>query len=77
MGGRKDKHRLSNVVWLDSILNGEIESNPVLQAEALRRGIKISIHADPTLIPVIHAVHGEVWLTDDGRAVPTDQEPPF
>lgn len=77
MGGRKDKHQLSNVVWLTSIRNGLIESDPAAQAEAVRRGIKISGFADPRTIPIIHAVHGEVWLTNDGRAVPTDQEPPF
>lgn len=66
MGGRKGKHRLSNVVWLDSILNGLIESHPRLQREAIMRGIKVSLHADPTLVPVNHAVHGWVLLDDEG-----------
>jgi len=77
MGGRRGKHRLSNIVWLDSITNGLIESDPEMQAEAKRRGIKISLHADPTRVPVLHAVHGEVWLTDDGRAVPVVPDPDF
>jgi hypothetical protein len=66
MGGRRGKHRLSNVVWLDSILNGEIEASAELQAEARRRGIKISGHADPEDEPIVHAVHGRVRLLDDG-----------
>lgn len=66
MGGRENKHRLSNVVWLDSILNGRIESEPDLQAEAVRRGIKISGFADPTTVPIQHAVHGRVLLNDAG-----------
>lgn len=53
MGGRANKHRLSNVVWLESIINGLIESDPEWQAEAVRRGIKISLHADPRMVPRI------------------------
>lgn len=66
MGGRKNKHRLSNLVWLDSLLNGLIESDPVYQAEAVARGIKISLHADSLKEPVEHAVHGRVVLDDAG-----------
>lgn len=66
MGGRKDKHRLSNLVWLDSLINGLIESDPIYQAEAVARGIKISGFGDPTAIPVTHIVHGRVFLDDDG-----------
>lgn len=69
-GGRRGKHRLSNLVWLDSLINGLVESDAVLQGEAIRRGIKISLHADPTLVPVLHAVHGAVYLTDEGTVVP-------
>lgn len=67
MGGRKDKHRLSNLVWLDSLINGLIESDPTYQAEALRRGIKISLHADPLDEQVEHVVHGLVYLDDAGN----------
>ncbi|ROS52948.1 hypothetical protein [Frigoribacterium sp. PhB24] len=73
-GGRKNKHRPSNVVWLDSILNGRIEAEADLQAEALRRGIKISGFADPTATPIQHAVHGLVLLDDDGRWAPAPKE---
>lgn len=67
MGGRRDKHRLSNVVWLESLINGLIESDPTWQAEALRRGIKISSFAEnPADIPITHAVHGRCLLTDGG-----------
>lgn len=66
MGGRADKHRLSNLVWLESGLNGLIESDAAMQAEAVRRGIKISLHADPTRVPVEHVIHGLVYLDDEG-----------
>lgn len=66
MGGRRGKHRLSNVVWLESTINGLIESDPTYQAEAVRRGIKISLHDDPTIVPIEHAVHGRCLLGDDG-----------
>lgn len=74
-GGRQGKHRLSNLLWLDSLINGLIESDAVMQGEAKRRGIKISLHAEPTLVPVLHAVHGVVFLTDDGQAVPVGEVP--
>lgn len=74
MGGRKGKHRLSNLVWLDSILNGRIEAEPALQAEAVERGIKISGFEDPQVAPVRHAVHGRVRLFDDGSVLPIRDE---
>jgi hypothetical protein len=70
MGGRKSKQRLSVVVWLESLINDLIESDPEWQAEAKRRGIKISGFADPLLVPVDHAVHGLVLLGDDGSVCP-------
>ena len=72
-GGRRGKHRLSNLVLLESLTNGLVESDADYQAEAIRRGIKISLHADPTLVPVLHAVHGLVVLTDDGAVVPVGE----
>ena len=66
MGGSRTKHRLSNVIWLCSLLNGDIEAVAELAAEARRRGIKISQHTDPCLIPVEYP-DGRYWLTDDGR----------
>lgn len=78
MGGRPDKHRLSNLVWLESEINGLITSDAAYQAEAKRRGIAISLHADPRVEDVNHAAHdGRVFLTDDGRAVPISQGVPF
>jgi len=66
MGGRRGKHRLSNVVWLESSLNGLIESDPEYQAEAVRRGIKVSGFEEPSHVPIVHAVHGRCLLADDG-----------
>ena len=67
MGGGDSKQRLSNLVWLESDINGLIESDAAYAAEARRRGIKISIHSNPEEIPLVHAVHGAwVVLGDDG-----------
>lgn len=66
MGGRKGKHRLSNLVWLDSLTNGLIEADAGLQAEAVRRGIKISGFDEPSHAPIHHAVHGLCLLDDYG-----------
>ncbi len=69
MGGRRGKHALSNLVWLESEINGLIESDANFQAEAVRRGIKVSGFADPRQVPVLHAAHdGWVRLDDDGNA---------
>lgn len=72
-GGRRGKHRISNLIWLDSLINGLIESDATYQAEARRRGIKISLHADPELVPLEHVVHGWVRLLDDGSVLPSEQ----
>ena len=66
MGGRADKHRPSNVVWLCSEVNGLIESNARYQARARARGIKISGFSDPRMEPIDHALHGPVLLDDNG-----------
>ena len=65
-GGHKAGNRLSNGVLLDSLINGAIESDVPMMAEAMRRGLKVSRYADPLLVPVLHAVHGWVLLDDDG-----------
>lgn len=71
MGGRAEKHQLSNVDWLDSLTNGAIEADPEMQAEARRRGIKISNYAtDPSRIPIFHAVHGWRLLDYSGSMLP-------
>lgn len=66
MGGYKGNQRLSNFVWLESWINGLIESDANWATEARLRGIKISRYEEPTLIPITHAVHGRVILNDDG-----------
>ena len=68
MGGFKGNVRLSNYVWLESSINGLIESDPVWAAEARVRGVKISRYADPAEVPVVHAVHGICLLDDAGGA---------
>lgn len=72
MGGSRTKHRLSNVIWLCSLQNGLIESDPAEATAARDRGIKISQHTDPCLVPVDFP-DGLFWLTDDGRRVRDDE----
>lgn len=69
MGGRSGKHRLSNLVWLTSEINGLIESDAEMQAEALMRGIKVSVHDDPLKIPVVYYDRRILLLDDDGAAI--------
>lgn len=76
MGGRPSLDRLSNLVWLEADINGFLESDAGYATEARRRGIKLSSHADPALVPV-EFPDGLFWLTDDGRRVPAGQEPSF
>ncbi|ERG63514.1 hypothetical protein L332_03465 [Agrococcus pavilionensis RW1] len=69
MGGSAVKHRLSNVVWLDSLTNGLIEADPTMQAEAYRRGVKLRGDVVTEEEPIEHAVHGRCFLLDDGSVV--------
>lgn len=64
MGGSRSKNRLSNGVALCSLMNGLIESDAALAAEARARGIKLSIHDDPAVFPVVYP-DGELWWLDD------------
>lgn len=66
MGGRESMNRLSNGVLIESEINGLIESDPHWQAEAQRRGIKVSAFSNPATVPITHAVHGVVRLDDEG-----------
>lgn len=75
-GGRPSLDRIANLVWLDSFVNGLLESDPAHAAEARKRGIKISSHADPEGIPVTYS-DGEFWLTKDGRRVPVGKDVEF
>lgn len=77
MGGSPTKHRLSNVVWLESHTNGDIESDPAMQAEAYSRGIKVSRFVDVAAVPILHAVHGWVLLDDEGGVTPVDAPDDF
>src|SRR5690554_6182181 len=50
MGGRRSLNRLSNLVWLCSIVNGLIESDPEWADRARNLGVKLSGHAEPTKV---------------------------
>lgn len=54
MGGRRDKHQLPRLLWLDSIVNDLIESDPEWQAVAMARGVKIWLDTDPGRVPVYY-----------------------
>jgi hypothetical protein len=66
-GGDRSKNRLSNLVWLCSEVNGLIESDPEWAERARNLGVKLSLHDDPTVERIDHAVHGLVWLDDAGN----------
>ena len=66
MGGSRSKNRLSNGVALCSLMNGLIESDAALAAEARARGIKLSIHDDPAVFPVVYPDGEPWWLDDEG-----------
>lgn len=73
-GGRKSLNRLSNLVWLCSFINTDIETTAVTAALARRTGIKISSHSEPSLEPIHHAIHGFVLLGDDGSVTQVEKE---
>ena len=66
MGGSPHKHRLSNLVWLCSRMNGDIEADADLAMEARERGIKVGFWADTETIPVVYSDGSPWWLSDDG-----------
>lgn len=66
MGGYKGNNVMSQFVWLESWINGLIESDADWADEARRRGIKISRYENPATIPITHAIHGRCILNDDG-----------
>lgn len=64
-GGAKSADRLSNLVLVDSLVNGRFEDD--LQRRAQLLGFKISRYAHPDSIPLLHAGFGGwVLLHDDG-----------
>jgi hypothetical protein len=69
MGGRPDKHRTENLLWLDSLLNGFIEADTDLAEIAKAYGIKVPIWVpDVAAVPVFFAhEHARFLLEGDGR----------
>lgn len=71
MGGAKSADVLSNLVLVDSILNGRFEHD--LQTEATELGFKISRYARPESIPLFHRGYGGwVLLNNDGKVTVLD-----
>lgn len=75
MGGSKTKHRMSNLVWLCSLINGLIESDAGLAEEARRRGIKVPFWDATTSVPVLYADGRMFYLDDDGGRDEMDTTP--
>ena len=69
MGGRPDKHRPVNVLWLDSLMNGHIESDAHWQATAKAWGVKVPLWVrDVAVVPVYFRFeHAWFLLEGDGR----------
>lgn len=65
MGGGKAKHRPSNVISFNSMVNGELESNYTVARIAREKGWKIEAWQDPAETPVFHALRGWVILDDN------------
>lgn len=66
-GGRPDKHRPENLLWLDSLLNGLIEADASLAEIAKAYGIKVPIWMkDVSAVPVFYA-HEHRWFLLEGR----------
>ena len=66
-GGFKGADRLSNLILVDSVVNGRFEND--LQRRAQLLGFKISRYSDSEAISLFHKVHGWVLLKDDGSMV--------
>ncbi len=64
MGGSRFKHRLSNVLWLCSHINGLIEDNADAADDARKLGIKVPFWDDTTEVPVTYP-DGIKYLLDD------------
>lgn len=68
MGGRIDKHRLPNLVWLDSIANGHIEAHAEWQAVAKTWGIKVPVWVvDVSRVPVFFRYEHAWFRLDSGN----------
>ncbi|MDR6142068.1 hypothetical protein QE375_001622 [Microbacterium foliorum] len=68
-GGRKNKHRLENLLWLDSIINGWIEDHADWAAHAQAWGIKVPLWVtDVAAVPVYFAAELTWYVLEaDGR----------
>jgi len=64
-GGPRSKHRLSNVIWLCSPINGLIEDNSDWAEMARKLGVKVQLGYDPAEIPVTYP-DGRLYRLDDG-----------
>lgn len=73
MGGSKTLDTIENLVWLESRINGLIESHPAWAAEARSRGLK-QRRNDVRTMPVNHAVHGWCVLNADGTITKVERK---
>ena len=67
MGGRPGKHRLENLLWLDSLINGWIEDDAEWAAHAQAWGIKVPVWVrDVSKVPVYFAAE-MTWFALEGE----------
>jgi hypothetical protein len=60
-------HSPCNGLWLCAFDHAWVHANP---REAREAGFIVSRHEDPRYVPVDHAIHGLVYLTEDGDTQP-------
>lgn len=66
MGGSRSLDRAANIVLVCAVVNGLFESDAGYATLARARGFKLLRSADPTRVPLEHAVRGWVLLDDVG-----------
>ena len=77
MGGSRQLDRVSNLVWIESEINGLIEADPEWAKEAEDRGIKLRSWQLPENVPVTFADGRKLWLTRDGRKISWNEDTDF
>ncbi len=66
MGGRPEKHRPCNVLWINSILNGLIESSAKHQDVAKAWGVKVPVWVDDvSRVPVYYRFENAWYVLTD------------
>jgi hypothetical protein len=76
MGGSKQRDVPSNIIVLCSIVNGQLESDPIAARRAKIWGWKLESWQDPREVPVYDPRSG-FWFKLDDNHGSTVSDPPF